>query len=160
MEKLHNLFYESPIGILEIKGTDEAIHSIMFVEKEKAENNIDVECPLVLKICSDQLDEYFLGKRTEFTIPIILNGTIFQQSVWKSLTTIPHGNTVSYKQIAEGLGNPKAVRAVGGANNKNKLSIIVPCHRVISADGKLTGYAGGLWRKEWLLLHEKSMKKS
>jgi AraC family transcriptional regulator of adaptative response/methylated-DNA-[protein]-cysteine methyltransferase len=98
-----------------------------------------------------QLDEYFEGKRKEFSIPLVTPGSAFQQSVWKELQNIPYGSTRSYKQQATALKNPDAIRAVANANGMNRISIIIPCHRVIGADGSLTGYGGGLWRKKWLL---------
>lgn len=104
--------------------------------------------------CIKQLDEYFSGERKIFHIDVILKGTEFQRKVWNALKDIPYGVTVSYAVIAEKIGNKKAVRAVGNANNKNPMSIIIPCHRVIGSDGSLTGYGGGLWRKKWLLEHE------
>lgn len=152
--------YESPIGILEIIGTHEAISSILFSEGVKIENRVQAETPPVLLECYNQLDEYFNGERQEFTFPYYFEGTIFQQSVWKALTAIPYAATASYKDIAVSIGNEKAIRAVGSANGKNKLSIVIPCHRIIGASGKLTGYAGGLWRKEWLLQHEKMMRQA
>ena len=101
-----------------------------------------------------QLDEYFTGKRRDFNLPLALRGTPFQEQVWQALTEIPYGATWSYGQLAERIGNPRAVRAVGLANGRNPISILVPCHRVIGADGSLTGYGGGLERKRWLLAHE------
>ena len=108
-----------------------------------------------LELLKQQLDEYFEGKRKEFTIPLFTPGSEFQQSVWKTLRTIPYGSTRSYKKQAELLQRPKAVRAVANANGMNRISIIIPCHRVIGEDGSLTGYGGGLWRKKWLLDLEK-----
>ena len=101
-----------------------------------------------------QLAAYFAGDRHGFDIPLALTGSEFQQAVWTQLLTIPYGMMVSYQDIADGLDNPQAVRAVGAANGQNPVSIIVPCHRVVGSDGKLVGYGGGLWRKEWLLRHE------
>ena len=118
-------------------------------------NVFHAETPLVLAECYNQLDEYFKGKRHEFTFPYQLEGTSFQKMVWNALNEIPYSKTWSYKEIALSIGNEKAVRAVGSANGKNKLSIVIPCHRVIGSNGTLTGYAGGLWRKEWLLHHER-----
>jgi len=158
MSKLYRLDYQSPIGIIEIEGTDEAICSILFAERDKILNNIQDDAPKALVDCYHQLDEYFKGERNQFTFPYILEGTDFQKSVWNALTTIQYGQTGSYKDIALSIRNEKAVRAVGSTNGKNKLSIVIPCHRIIGANGKLTGYAGGLWRKEWLLQHEKSIK--
>lgn len=160
MIKIHKLDYESPIGILEIIGTDEAIKSILFTEEDKKQNFLQAETPSVLAECYTQLDEYFKGVRHEFTFPYQTEGTNFQQTVWEALKEIPYAETGSYKDIATSIGNEKATRAVGSANGKNKLSIVLPCHRVIGSNGKLTGYAGSLWRKEWLLQHEKSCKKA
>ena len=109
----------------------------------------------VLVQCKQELLEYFAGKRKEFSVPFRQAGTEFQQKVWNELLKIPYGKTVSYNFIAESLGDKKSIRAVGASNGKNQISIIVPCHRVIGSDGSLTGYAGGLWRKKWLLNHEK-----
>ncbi|KOO48327.1 methylated-DNA--[protein]-cysteine S-methyltransferase [Viridibacillus arvi] len=159
MSKLYKLDYESPIGVLEIIGTDKAISSIMFSEQDRAVNNKQDKTPIVLENCYDQLDEYFKGDRREFTFPIKYEGTNFQKNVWNALTSIPYGKTVSYTDIAVLIGNEKAIRAVGNANGKNKMSIVIPCHRIIGSNGKLTGYAGGLWRKEWLLQHEKTSSK-
>ncbi len=156
MDHLHRIDYQSPIGIIEIAGTDEAVCSILFVERDKIINNIQECSPEALVGCYYQLDEYFNGVRQQFSFPYILDGTDFQKSVWKALTKIHYGQTGSYKDIALMVQNEKAVRAVGSANGKNKLSIVIPCHRIIGANGKLTGYAGGLWRKEWLLQHEKT----
>lgn len=99
----------------------------------------------------NQLEEYFEGKRVEFDLPLDLQGTDFQKRVWNELLTIPYGKTVSYKELSIRLGDVRAIRAVAAANGANPVSIIVPCHRVIGSDGSLTGYAGGLWRKRWLL---------
>ncbi len=111
----------------------------------------------VIKEAFHQLSEYFLDKRKTFNLPLLLKGTDFQKQVWQELLKIPFGETRSYKQIAEAIGNPKAVRAVGMANNKNPLLIVVPCHRVIGANGKLVGYAVGLDKKEYLLRLEGSL---
>lgn len=153
MNNICKAYYNSPIGIVEVKGTEEAILSILFVEKSEEVDYV----PEVVKECLKQLDEYFNGKRKEFSVNYIFEGTEFQKKVWTALTNIPFGETASYKDIAEAVGNVKAVRAVGSTNGKNLISIIVPCHRVIGANGTLTGYAGGLWRKEWLLDHERNI---
>ena len=158
MNKLYSIDYKSPIGILEIIGTDQAISSILFVERELMENTVQEETPLVLKDCLAQIDDYFKGELHEFTFPYVMNGTIFQQSVWNALKGITYAQTGSYKDIAVTIGNEKAIRAVGSANGRNKLTIVIPCHRIIGTNGKLTGYAGGLWRKEWLLQHEHKVK--
>lgn len=146
-------YYRSEIGLIEITGTDKAIESVNFVNKKSTPSP---EAPPCLKECVEQIDEYFKGRRKKFTIEIQLQGTDFQKKVWKQLMKIPYGKTVSYKDIAASIGNKKAVRAVGGANNRNNIGIIVPCHRVIGSNGDLVGYGGGLWRKEWLLRHEKA----
>ena len=159
MTKIYKLDYASPIGMVEIIGTHEAVLSILFSEQDKIEHVVQAETPPVLIDCYNQLDEYFKGQRQEFTFTYQLEGTYFQTAVWNALTTIPYAATASYKDIAASIGNEKAIRAVGSANGKNKLSIVIPCHRIIGSSGKLTGYAGGLWRKEWLLQHERSMKR-
>jgi methylated-DNA-[protein]-cysteine S-methyltransferase len=159
MNRIQKVDHQSPIGILEIVGTKEAIISIMFKEKDEIENVSHEDTPDVLKLCHLQLIEYFKGERVKFSFPYLMEGTNFQQTVWKALKQIPYAETGSYKDIAVAIGNEKAIRAVGSANGKNKLSIVIPCHRIIGSDGKLTGYAGGLWRKEWLLEHELTFKK-
>jgi len=156
--KLYKLDYSSPLGVIEIAGTEEAIYSILFNEQDKVVHTLQEDTPEVLKDCYTQLDEYFQGTRKEFSIPYTFEGTDFQKSVWNALTQIPFAATGSYKDIAVSIGNEKAVRAVGSANGKNKLSIIIPCHRIVGSNGTLTGYAGGLWRKEWLLKHEKDFE--
>ncbi|MFJ7935405.1 methylated-DNA--[protein]-cysteine S-methyltransferase [Sporosarcina sp. NPDC096371] len=156
---MNKIDYKSPIGLIEIEGSAEAVRSILFVERDEIVNTIHHETPEVLVDCLNQLDEYFRGERHVFTFPYHFEGTDFQQTVWNALTTIPYAETGSYKDIAVSIKNEKAVRAVGTANGKNKLSIVIPCHRIIGANGKLTGYAGGLWRKEWLLQHERTFNK-
>lgn len=150
--------YHSPIGVIEISGTEKAVYSILFSEKELPENAIDEHTPDVIVACFKQLKEYFNGKRYDFSFPMEMEGTPFQTKVWNALTSIPYAATGSYKDIANNIGNEKAVRAVGSANGRNKLCIVIPCHRIIGANGTLTGYAGGLWRKEWLLSHERKSK--
>ena len=143
-------YYKSPIGILEIVCDKESVLSCNFVDKEEEIGQVN----LILESAITQLDEYFKGERKEFDLKVALYGTEFQKNVWNGLLNIPYGTTVSYKDIAVSINNEKAVRAVGNANNKNKISIIVPCHRVIGKNGALTGYAGGLDKKQWLLDHE------
>lgn len=152
MVRRYKAYYDAPIGILEIKGTEKVITGVRFVDKK---NNPDPSIPLPLKECCKQLYEYFVGDRQVFDLSLLLEGTGFQKSVWNQLMKIPYGKTVSYKDIALAIKNGKAVRAVGSANGRNNISIIIPCHRVIAHDGTLGGYGGGLWRKEWLLDHEK-----
>jgi len=145
-------YLRSPIGQLKITADEKSVNSILFVfpdTKMDPENSNEV-----LEICKQQINEYFSGERKEFDVNISQDGTEFQQQVWDELIKIPHGKTVSYNYIAEKVGGRNMMRAVGSANGKNLISIIVPCHRVIGSDGKLTGYAGGMWRKEWLLKHE------
>lgn len=155
MKNFYQIDYPSPIGAIKITGTDQAIIAITFTEKESVETPFHSDVPQVIKNCYTQLDEYFAGKRHKFSVPYYLDGTHFQGEVWRALTTIPYGETRSYQDIAVSIQNEKAVRAVGHANGKNKLNIIIPCHRLIGANGNLTGYAGGIWRKKWLLEHEK-----
>ncbi len=144
-------YYNSPIGVLEIITSDDAIISAMFVEEKKDKT----EESQALKNAIKQFDEYFKGERKDFDIKYETKGTEFQMKVWDGLMKIPYGVTWSYKEMAIEIGNIKATRAVGNANSKNIISIIIPCHRVIGSDKSLTGYAGGLNRKKWLLEHEK-----
>ncbi|WP_256257863.1 MULTISPECIES: methylated-DNA--[protein]-cysteine S-methyltransferase [unclassified Paenibacillus] len=111
--------------------------------------------PRALLVCREELDGYFRGLRRSFTFPYVFAGTPFQQSVWRALMEVPYGTTISYKELAAAVGRPDAVRAVGHANGRNLLSIVIPCHRIIGSNGSLTGYAGGLHRKEWLLRLER-----
>jgi len=145
--KMEKTFYLSPIGLLEIKGSENGIASISFDAKV---DNV-IELPLCLRDCVIQLDEYFNRKRKSFDLKFDLEGTDFQKKVWIELMKIPFGKTKTYHDVALKLGDKEAVRAVGNANGKNPVAIIIPCHRVIGSDGKLVGYAGGLWRKKWLL---------
>ncbi len=155
----YQAYYTSPVGELLIKASDEAIISILFSDSEKTSENHQVtgELPEVMHKCFRQLDEYFAGKRKVFDLPVIQEGTSFQQTVWKALCDIDYGKTISYLELARHIGNEKSIRAVGTTNGKNQISIVVPCHRVIGANGSLTGYAGGLWRKRWLLEHEQKI---
>ena len=145
-------FYQSEIGLIEIIGTETAITSLNFVDDDCTDSTA---VHPTLEECVSQLDGYFQGTRREFELELAPAGTPFQQQVWQELLKVPFGQTVSYLDIARAIGNEKAVRAVGSANGQNPISIIIPCHRVIGSDGKLTGYGGGLWRKEWLLDHER-----
>jgi O-6-methylguanine DNA methyltransferase len=146
-------YYPSPAGWLKIEATGTHLRALSFCEEAPPEPQPPVESP-VLKKCTGQLDEYFAGTRTAFSLPLELIGTDFQVRVWKELLNIPFGETVSYTELSQRIGDEKAIRAVGTACGKNRISVIVPCHRVIGADGKMVGYAGGLHRKEWLLRHE------
>jgi methylated-DNA-[protein]-cysteine S-methyltransferase len=151
-------YFESPIGTIEIRGTAAGLSDLNFVKAggpRKAGARRD-ELPAPLADALVQLEDYFLGRRKIFTIKLDLRGTEFQRSVWKRLLQVEFGRTTTYKALAEAVGRPAAIRAVGGANHRNPVSIIVPCHRVVGSDGSLTGYGGGLWRKEWLLRHEQA----
>lgn len=145
-------FYETDLGIIGIRDNNNAITEV-FYSKSKRNDHLK-ETPLIRE-CFNQLKEYFQGTRREFTIPIEAEGSEFQKKVWKALLDIPYGQTRTYKEIAIAIGNEKACRAVGMANNRNPISIIIPCHRVIGANGKLVGYGGGLDIKEKLLNIEK-----
>lgn len=146
-------FYDSDIGKIGIAEDGQAITNIFF-EKEEAVNFEVLETPLI-KEAHKQFEEYINGKRKFFDLPICPSGTEFQQKVWNALKDIPYGETRSYKDVALAIGNEKACRAVGMANNRNPISIIIPCHRVIGKNGKLVGYGGGLPIKEYLLKLEK-----
>ena len=145
--------YDTEIGRIKISEKDEKIIGLVFSDYKK-EDEIEKETELIKKAYT-QLEEYLSGKRTEFDIEIEMIGTEFQKKVWKELLNIPYGETRSYKDIAIAIGNGKACRAVGNANNKNPIAIIVPCHRVVGSNGSMTGYAGGLDIKEKLLKIEK-----
>lgn len=151
----HRAIYRSQIGPLEVVGNSKGILTITFVEDEfEADRNL----PACMTECLRQLDEYFKGKRQKFSVPLLLDGTEFQKTVWRQLQKISFGETASYGDVARAIGSPRAFRAVGNANNKNNIPIIIPCHRVIGSDGKLVGFGSGIWRKEWLLDHEKSFR--
>lgn len=167
-------FYQSPIGKIFIDYTDDIIVSVLFEKQNDQQGTFKIiagrsgqqpgqpeivsnEPALphaLLNKCLLQLHEYFEGNRKEFDLPVHQNGTAFQQKIWSALTQIPYGKTMSYLELSKRTGDAKAIRAVGTTNGKNQLSIVVPCHRVIGSNGSLTGYGGGLWRKQWLLEHE------
>jgi methylated-DNA-[protein]-cysteine S-methyltransferase len=150
----YRTYVDSPIGYLEIRADDEGLKAVKFLDAD------DIVFPdknpnhPTLKAAVKQLKEYFTGERKVFDLPLAPVGTEFQQKVWMELANIPWGATTSYLKMAEQLGSKLTIRAVAGANGKNPIAVIIPCHRVIGVDGKLTGYAGGLWRKQWLLEHE------
>ncbi len=151
------MLYNSPLGSIKIKISGLHINELTFIDEKEVQNEtieLSAEGKKILQKCITQLDEYFSGKRKIFDLPIQQNGTAFQQKVWNELIQIPFGKTISYMQLAQKLGNVKAIRAAASANGRNELCIVVPCHRVIGSDGSLTGYAGGLSRKKWLLDHE------
>ena len=144
-------YYKTPIGTARIVGDDDGISSITVLDSEE---DSSTEIPACLNDCVNQLKEYFQGERTSFNLNLNPQGTSFQKEVWSALQQISYGTTKSYLKMSKEMGNVKAIRAVASANGKNPLWIVIPCHRVIGSDGSLTGYAGGLWRKRWLLEHE------
>jgi methylated-DNA-[protein]-cysteine S-methyltransferase len=141
---------KTPLGITTIIGDENGISSISVSD----EGDVSILIPTILQDAVSQLNDYLDGKRNHFDLKLNPKGTDFQQKVWKALLGIPYGKTRTYLEQAKILGDVKAIRAVASANGKNPLWIVVPCHRVIGTDGSLTGYAGGLWRKKWLLEHE------
>ena len=144
-----------PFGTVHLYATEQHLKALLFKPWAKIEKSVlTQQSNAVLEQTKSQLNEYFEGTRQTFSIPLESQGTDFQKQVWQTLTTIPFGTTWNYGQLATAIGNKNASRAVGAANGKNPISIIVPCHRVIGANGTLTGYAGGLNAKEWLLKHE------
>ncbi|HEY4111766.1 methylated-DNA--[protein]-cysteine S-methyltransferase [Puia sp.] len=153
-------YYQSPLGLLRIGGTDTYINEISFVDhldesdyqRERAGLHGPVT-PMVIQ-CIEQLIQYFQGQRRIFEFPVYQDGSPFQQRVWNELMAIPFGKTISYLELSRRLGDTKAIRAAAFANGRNNIAIVVPCHRVIGSKRDLVGYAGGLWRKKWLLDHE------
>lgn len=151
-------YYQSPHGQMTIQANDTGLLGVWFEIQTTQPQELGAysDDHAILNQAKIQLEEYFSGRRTQFDLPLAAKGTDFQQSVWQALCKIPYGETWSYQQLADEIGNPKAVRAVGLANGKNPISVIVPCHRVIGKNGKLTGYAGGVETKEKLLQLERS----
>jgi methylated-DNA-[protein]-cysteine S-methyltransferase len=153
-------YIDSPLGVVEFQSSDKGITQTIFCGNERKKVNAND----ITNRCKKQLLEYFSEKRKVFDLPLDLKGTAFQKLVWECLVNIPFGETITYHDIAKKLNNPKASQAVGGANGRNPISLIVPCHRVIGANGSLTGYAGGIERKLWLLelegIHIKPSKTS
>ena len=147
---METVYIKTPLGTARIIGDENGISTISVSD----EGEISATIPMVLQEAVFQLDDYFEGKRINFTFKLNPSGTEFQQKVWQELGNIPFGKTISYLDLSKKLGDVKAIRAVASANGKNPLWIVVPCHRVIGTNGSLTGYAGGLWRKKWLLEHE------
>ncbi|WP_396636104.1 methylated-DNA--[protein]-cysteine S-methyltransferase [Maribacter sp. R77961] len=152
---MEQAFIQSPLGVTKIEGNADGIASISVLNSNEKLTDL---VPAILEDAVYQLNEYFEGKRQQFDLKLNPVGTDFQQRVWKALADIPYGKTVSYLELSKTLGDVKAIRAVAAANGKNPLWIVVPCHRVIGSDGSLTGYAGGLHRKKWLLEHESPVK--
>lgn len=153
MNEVNYTYYKSPLGILKIGGTDNYINQVSFIDNqdeygEPEGNN------LLLNECVKELTEYFNGQRLSFDIPVYQKGTDFQTKVWSELLNITFGKTISYMTLAKRLGNADCIRAAAASNGKNQICIIVPCHRVIGSNQQLVGFAGGLWRKRWLLEHE------
>jgi len=156
MEDSFSTYYQSPLGLLRISGTEQYIHEISFIdniEKPTADPHRKKYFPIMIQ-CVEQLIQYFHGERRAFEFPVHQEGTIFQKRVWDELFGIPFGKTISYLELSRRLGDPKAIRAAASANGKNNIAIVVPCHRVIGSKNDLVGYAGGIWRKKWLLEHE------
>lgn len=150
-----SIYYKSPIGSIKITGNEDGILSVFLTEDDR---NTSLVIPDCLKDCLLQLDEYFQNKRTSFRLKLNPQGSDFQKKVWYELQNISFGKTISYLDQAKRMGNAKAIRAIAAANGKNPIGIIIPCHRVIGSDGSLTGYAGGIWRKKWLIEHENPTK--
>lgn len=150
-----SVIIKTPLGFAEISGDKNGISKIHVCDEEK---KLSDHIPAHLQEAITQLVEYFEGKRTSFDFKLNPKGTEFQQKVWQELYKIPFGKTMSYQELSIKLGDVKAIRAVAHANGKNPLWIVIPCHRIIGSDGSLTGYAGGLWRKKWLLEHENPVK--
>lgn len=152
---MEKVVINSPLGFVLIEGNEDGISKISVTSEETF---LSETIPVLFENVVLQLNEYFEGNRTDFQFKMNPNGTDFQKKVWEELLKIPFGKTASYQEVTNKLGDPKAIRAVANANGKNPLWIVVPCHRVIGSDGSLTGYAGGLWRKKWLLEHENPVK--
>ncbi|GAB1308701.1 methylated-DNA--[protein]-cysteine S-methyltransferase [Urechidicola sp. KH5] len=152
------MYIETPLGIAKISGDQEGIAEISVLEDEHTTPTPINEMPNYLKLAAIQLKEYFNGSRTSFDLKLQPQGTPFQKKVWNALLDIPYGRTRTYSEQTKHLGDIKAIRAVANANGKNPLWIVVPCHRVVGSDGSLTGYAGGISRKKWLLEHESGSK--
>ena len=152
---METVFINTPLGIAKIEGDERGLTCISVFDSEEQVSDI---VPELLEDAVYQLREYFEGTRMEFSLTLNTEGTDFQKKVWQALQQIPYGKTVSYLELSKTLGDVKAIRAVASANGQNPLWIVVPCHRVIGSDGSLTGYAGGLHRKKWLLEHESPVK--
>ena len=146
----YTTYYQSPVGLLKISGTADYISEVTFYNNETTPANSDNLPPLLIN-CVEQLIQYFNGERRQFDLPLNQPGTSFQQGVWSELMLIPFAKTISYMDLAKKIGDPKATRAVANSNGRNNIAIIVPCHRVIGSNRELTGYAGGIWRKKFLL---------
>lgn len=152
---MENAFIPTPLGVAKLEGDNQGIQAITVLDTDEELTKV---IPEVLEDCAYQLKEYFQGQREDFALELNPQGTDFQKRVWEALLNIPYGKTTSYLDLSKTLGDVKAIRAVAAANGKNPLWIVIPCHRVIGSDGSLTGYAGGLHRKKWLLEHESPVK--
>ena len=152
---LQTTYYKTPLGTAKIVGDENGIQSVSVLDEDLESSK---EVPECLQECVTQLDQYFSGERIDFDLKLNPQGSEFQKKVWDELLNIPFNKTRTYLEQSKALGNVKAIRAVASANGKNPIWIIIPCHRVIGSDGSLTGYAGGIWRKKWLLAHENPVK--
>ena len=152
--------FESPLGLVRVTGDEQGVSVISCHDSVVNENWSNTHLPTPVEQAVTQLKAYFAGERPAFDFPLNPAGTAFQQVVWQALREIPFGTTLSYLALSRRIGDEKAIRAVAAANGRNPLWIVVPCHRVIGSDGSLTGYAGGLWRKKWLLEHEGAFARS
>lgn len=148
-------YLDSPLGSLLLQGDADGIQKLSVMEEAQ---DSSTEIPAELQSAAQQIHEYFQGQRSSFDLKLNPQGTSFQKQVWTQLAEIPFGKTATYMDMAERLGDPKSIRAAASANGKNPIMIIIPCHRVLGSDGSLTGYAGGLWRKKWLLEHESPVR--
>jgi methylated-DNA-[protein]-cysteine S-methyltransferase len=151
LESNQTAYYKTPIGTAKIVGDEDGISAVSVIDDAM---ETSAEIPAILQDCVQQLDEYFKGTRKQFNLKLNPQGTDFQKRVWEELLLVPFGKKRTYLAQSKQLGNVKAIRAVASANGKNPIWIIIPCHRIIGSDGSLTGYAGGIWRKKWLLEHE------
>lgn len=155
MQETQTTYYKTPIGTAKIIGNKNGIQAVSVLDEDIETSS---EVPECLQDCVKQLEDYFKGKRYSFNLKLNPKGTVFQKKVWDELLNIPFNTTRTYLEQSKSLGDLKAMRAVASANGKNPIWIIIPCHRVIGSDGSLTGYAGGIWRKKWLLAHENPVK--
>lgn len=151
LESSKTAYYKTPIGTAKIVGDENGINAITVIDDPM---ETLAEIPEILRDCVQQLDEYFNGTRKQFELKLNPQGTDFQKKVWNELLNVPFGKTKTYLEQTKSLGDVKAIRAVASANGKNPIWILIPCHRIIGSNGSLTGYAGGIWRKKWLLAHE------
>jgi methylated-DNA-[protein]-cysteine S-methyltransferase len=156
MEELFSTYYQSPVGLLRISGTENYVSELHFIDtiERPPTDHSRKKMPQMIIHALEQLIQYFHGERRAFEFPVHQEGTAFQKKVWNELIGIPFGKTISYLELSRRLGDTKAIRAAASANGKNNIAIVVPCHRVIGSNNDLVGYAGGVWRKKWLLDHE------